>query len=97
MTVRDGAPCAKRMKQPIDGNGETTAQSARACALAALLRMERDGAYANIVAPELARALPDQRDCRLAVSLVYGVTERRVTLDYIAGALTARSAKELVG
>ena len=69
--------------------------TARECALRALLRMERDGAYASIVAQSEARALSDARDVRLALSLVYGVCERRITLDYIGGKLAKRQMKEL--
>ncbi len=69
--------------------------TARACALRALLRMERDGAYAPIVAQSEARVLQDARDVRLALSLVYGVCERRITLDHIGGKLAERQIKTL--
>ena len=69
--------------------------TARECALRALLRMEKDGAYAPIVAQSEAKGLDDLRDVRLALSLVYGVCERRLTLDYIGGKLAARRMAEL--
>ncbi|MGN1346994.1 MAG: 16S rRNA (cytosine(967)-C(5))-methyltransferase RsmB [Eubacteriales bacterium] len=58
--------------------------SARARALESLIALERDGRYANLeVNAALAASSLDGADRGLYTRLVYGVTERRITLDYI--------------
>lgn len=56
----------------------------RALALDSLVALERDGRYSNL---EISSALDsselNQTDRGLYTRLVYGVTERRITLDYI--------------
>lgn len=79
----------------MKGRAGKIKNTARAVALTALLRAEEDGAYITLVAPLGAEQLEDIRDRRLAVALAYGVTERRITLDYVAGRLLARSIREL--
>jgi len=53
-------------------------------ALDALIRIERDGAYANLVLPAvLARSGLDERDRGFVTELVYGVTRMRRSLDWL--------------
>lgn len=58
-------------------------KSARQIAFEVLIKMHRNDAYSNI---ELDSALKnsglDKRDCALVSALVYGVTERIITIDY---------------
>lgn len=58
-------------------------KSARQIAFEVLIKMHRNDAYSNI---ELDSALKnsrlDKRDCALVSALVYGVTERVITIDY---------------
>ncbi len=57
--------------------------AARKTAFTVLLRMQKDGAYSNLTLENNAalKALP-QRDRAFVSALVYGVTERLLTLDY---------------
>lgn len=58
--------------------------TARAVALAALGRIEDDGAYANItLRGALARSSLDERDRRFVTELVYGTTRMRRACDYL--------------
>jgi len=58
--------------------------NARKTALNILLRVKNDGAYSNIaVLEEINNSKLDKRDAALATTLVYGVLERQITLDYI--------------
>ena len=63
--------------------------SARALAAEALLKMEGQGAYSNLLVDQLARRhrLPPY-ERRLLGALVYGVTERRLTLDHCIAAFS---------
>lgn len=70
-------------------------KSARQIAFEVLIKMHRNDAYSNI---ELDSALKnsglDKRDCALVCALVYGVTERLITIDYnIEKHLTGRINK----
>ena len=70
----------------------------RAMALASLAALERDGRYANMeidarLKRDGAALVPADRG--LFTRLVYGVTERRLTLDYIIDRLASRPAAEL--
>lgn len=70
-------------------------KSARQIAFEVLIKMHRNDAYSNI---ELDSALKnsglDKRDCALVSALVYGVTERLITIDYnIEKHLTGRINK----
>lgn len=59
-------------------------RSARAVALEALQRIERDGAYANLVLPAvLDRSGLDARDRRFVTELVYGTTRMRRACDVL--------------
>lgn len=59
-------------------------ENARALAANALVRVERDGSYSNLVLGELLKAtrLSDE-DKAFATALFYGVLDRRITVDYI--------------
>lgn len=59
-------------------------RGARRLAADILVRIEKDGAYSTLTLREALRdaALPDQRDVSMVTRLVYGVTQRRITLDY---------------
>lgn len=60
--------------------------SARSVALSALLRVEVDEGYSNLVLDKaLAASTLEPRDKALASAIFYGVLERRITLDYIIG------------
>ena len=61
-------------------------ESARAVALRCLLRIEHEGAYANIVTPsELERSSLSDRDRRFVTDLVYGTTRMRRACDALLG------------
>lgn len=61
-----------------------SASSARSVALAALVEIESDNAYANLkLGPLLERSGLDDRDRRLVTELVYGSIRRRRSLDYM--------------
>lgn len=74
----------------------TADPSPRALALDTLIRIERDRSYANI---SLDHALRDAGlspiDKRLFTTLVYGVVERRITLDYYVSAVSSRPIETL--
>ncbi len=58
--------------------------SARQIAHRALMRIEQDGAYANIVLPQLMSGSDlDARDRRFATELVYGTTRMRRACDHL--------------
>ena len=66
--------------------------SARALALDALDRIERDGAYANLLLPELLkRSSLEPRDRHFATDLVYGTTRMKRACDFLADRFVARS------
>lgn len=57
---------------------------ARKTALSVLLKIGLEGAYSNIALDQaLGASSLDKRDCAFVSALVYGVLERRLTLDYI--------------
>lgn len=58
--------------------------NARLTAVKLLLKMESDGAYSNILLDgALSEEGLSERDRAFAAALFYGVTERKITLDYI--------------
>ncbi|MFN0029260.1 MAG: transcription antitermination factor NusB [Acidimicrobiales bacterium] len=62
--------------------GKASAPSSRKVALEALVRIEGDGAYANLVLPGiLAASRLDERDRGLVTELVYGTTRMRRACD----------------
>ncbi len=65
--------------------------TARQLALDALDRIERDGAYANLVLPELlGRTGLDTRDRHFATELVYGTTRMRRACDFLVDRFLTR-------
>lgn len=65
--------------------------TARRLALDALDRIERDGAYANLVLPELlGRSGLEPRDRHFATELVYGTTRMRRACDFLVDRFLAR-------
>lgn len=61
----------------------TPRRTARTIALQALLKMEKDAAYSNIVLDHALEASNlTGRDRALAAAIFYGVLEKRLTLDY---------------
>ena len=61
-------------------------KSARQIAFEILLKIEKDKAYSNLAIDSAVKAFcPDSTDCAFISRLVYGVTERKITLDYIIG------------
>jgi 16S rRNA (cytosine967-C5)-methyltransferase len=66
-------------------------RSARAVALEALVRVERDGAYANLVlASMLSRSDLSARDRAFATELVYGAVRRRRSCDWLVDRFLSR-------
>ena len=58
-------------------------QTARGVALDALLSMENNEGYSNLVIDQALRSADlDRRDAALASTIFYGVLERKLTLDY---------------
>ena len=65
--------------------------TARELALDALDRIDRDGAYANLVLPELlGRTGLEARDRHFATELVYGTTRMRRACDFLADRFLTR-------
>lgn len=70
--------------------------SPRSLALDSLLAVERDGRYANLeINAALEKANLSPVDKALYTRLVYGVTERRITLDYILAQYSNKPADAL--
>ena len=70
--------------------------SARQTALEILLKIERDAAYSTLTLKDaLSGDAGDPRDKSLVTALVYGVVERRLTLDYMLGGCLAKPLKKL--
>lgn len=71
-------------------------KTARSCALESLIALERDGRYSNLeVNSALVASSLEGADRGLYTRLVYGVTERRITLDYIIGKYSRIPANQL--
>lgn len=65
-------------------NSDVAGVAARQLAAEALLRIERDGAYANIVlSPILRKSALEQRDRGFVTELVYGTTRMRRSCDWL--------------
>lgn len=73
------------------GRAERPGVAARRLAAEACLRIERDGAYANLVVPELLSrsSLPD-RDRAFVTELAYGTTRMRRACDFLVDRFTVR-------
>ena len=66
-------------------------RSARAVALEALIRVERDGAYANLVLASMqSRSGLSARDRAFATELVYGTIRRRRSCDWLVDRFLSR-------
>ena len=75
------------MTPPID---------ARRAAVTALMRIQEQGGYSNIVLDELLEHQPLSPSERAMTSrLVYGVTERRLTIDYLLNKLSSTPVKQM--
>ena len=74
------------------------APTARSIALGALVRIERDGAYANLALPKiLSRTQLSDRDTRFATELVYGTLRMRRACDFIVDRFITRDLDLLNG
>lgn len=74
----------------------TPKTDARHAAVTALLRIQEQGGYSNIVLDELLERLtlsPTER--AMTARLVYGVTERRLTIDYLLNKLSSTPVKQM--
>lgn len=71
-------------------------QSPRKTALDILLRVDTDGSYSNLALDAaLEKARLSGRDASFVTALVYGVTERRLTLDYWITAFARRPVSKI--
>lgn len=71
-------------------------KSPRRIAAEALIKVDRDGAYSNIViSNELRREPVSNRDKAFATALFYGVLERKITLDHIISGYIKRPLEKL--
>ncbi|MBO7178924.1 MAG: 16S rRNA (cytosine(967)-C(5))-methyltransferase RsmB [Clostridia bacterium] len=70
--------------------------TARQAAFLILLKIEKDKAYSNIALDSAVRAYSlDSTDCAFISRLVYGVTERKITLDYVISKFLKQPIKKL--
>ncbi len=67
----------------------------RDAALRFLCDAERDKKYLNLALPSALAAFDDERDRALFTLLVYGVTEKQITLDRYLAAYSSRPVEEL--
>lgn len=71
-------------------------QTARDVALTALLRMENDAAYSNLVLDTVLKQTSlSPRDAALTAHIFYGVLERKITLDYTISKLSRTPLKKI--
>ena len=83
-----GSVCRPRASGSVP---DRAGRSARAVALEALIRVERDGAYANLVlASVLGRSDLSSRDRAFATELVYGAIRRRRSCDWLVDRFLSR-------
>ena len=76
-------------------NAERTS-NARSAAFLSLLRIEKESRYSNLETDlTLRKTHLSDPDARLYTRLVYGVTERKLTLDYILSKLTSQPLGKL--
>lgn len=69
---------------------------ARDAVVAALLKIQEQGGYSNIVLDEmLEHATMADADRAFAARLLYGVTERRLTLDYLLNKTSSTPVKQM--
>ena len=70
--------------------------NARKIAVDALLRVNSDEAYSNIVLNEiLNKENPEIKDRALATALFYGVLDTKITLDYVIKKLTGKPVSKI--
>ena len=70
--------------------------TARQTAFSILLKIEKDKAYSNIALDSAVRESSlDSTDCAFISRLVYGVTERKITLDYVISQFLNQPIKKL--
>ncbi len=70
--------------------------TARDCAFDVLQKMERDGAYSTVALRSyFNRTEMTAQDIQLATALVFGVTERKLTLDYFLAKQLSQPIKKL--
>ena len=68
----------------------------RQIAFEILLKIEKDKAYSNLAIDSAVKAFcPDSTDCAFISRLVYGVTERKITLDYVISSCLTQSISKL--
>lgn len=80
----------------VSGADATARRSARGVALDVLDRIERDGAYANLVlGPMLAASDLSEQDRRFATELVYGSTRMRRACDAVIDRFVSQSPDDL--
>ena len=69
---------------------------AREAALAALTRVEEDGAFVNLALADVLASRPmDSRDKRLATEITYGVISYKLTLDWLITQVAGRPTETL--
>lgn len=70
--------------------------TARQVAFLTLLKIEKDKAYSNIALDSAVKAYSlDSTDCAFISRLVYGVTERKITLDFVFSRFLKQPIKKL--
>ncbi|MEO5722878.1 MAG: transcription antitermination factor NusB [Ilumatobacteraceae bacterium] len=90
-TSRSVAPSTARSSARSAARPNAGSTGARRVALDCLLRIDHDGAYANLViGPILERSGLDQRDRRFVTDLVYGTTRMRRACDALVDRFLTR-------
>lgn len=70
-------------------------KNARQIAYEILLKIESDDAYSNLAIDSAVKMYnPDSTDCAFISRLVYGVTERKITLDYVISQYLSKPLKK---
>ncbi|MGN1417735.1 MAG: transcription antitermination factor NusB, partial [Acutalibacteraceae bacterium] len=71
-------------------------KNARQTAYEILFRIEKNGAYSNLLLDELLKnTKSDARDSAFVSALVYGTVERKITLDYSLSLYLSKPIKKL--
>ena len=77
-------------------NNKTKEQNPRLLALSTLHGAERDGRYINLAADvSIKGAAMEECDVALFTTLVYGVTEKKITLDYIISKMASKGGSHI--
>ena len=70
--------------------------TAREIAVKAVIRVDRDGGYSNIVVEKLLRSSGlDSRDTAFAGAIVFGTLERLITIDYMLELCSGRKVSQM--